>query len=422
MVRISAQLINAASQITVWQMQYDRAARDLFAVQEEIAVAVADALDVKLSAAPPTGEIAPEIYEAYLRLTRKTDAGPVAERARVAMADEITRRAPMFGRGWLQAAQSRATAMRNVAMSPEERRRLDGEMRSAIARATQLLGVDDPMLTAIVVNWEPWVGAWTGCETRLRHALERSPHSANLRSVLGSLMLHAGRVSESVAIFSDMAARDPLTSNIAMALGVGLSSAERHDEAFAHFETACRRWPKVWFSWYYLVKAAAIEDRWDVIDRWTAPEYLKRYQKDAMLMEDVVAMAEMHRNPDDPRRADMLRRLEEKAAAAGRLKMSEVAAASQFDAAGAVHDVIDRVSFAHLFDPIQGHESSDIGLQALFTTAARRLRVDPRFVKLCARLGLVTHWLETGRWPDCADQVPYDFRAEARRLADTPLG
>jgi hypothetical protein len=41
---------------------------------------------------------------------------------------------------------------------------------------------------------------------------------------------------------------------------------------------------------------------------------------------------------------------------------------------------------------------------------------DRRFVRLCARLGLVTYWIETDRWPDCADApgLNYDFRAECR--------
>jgi hypothetical protein len=44
---------------------------------------------------------------------------------------------------------------------------------------------------------------------------------------------------------------------------------------------------------------------------------------------------------------------------------------------------------------------------------------DVRFVRLCAKLGLCDYWVNTGRWPDCADAVAtyYDFRAEARRLA-----
>jgi len=44
---------------------------------------------------------------------------------------------------------------------------------------------------------------------------------------------------------------------------------------------------------------------------------------------------------------------------------------------------------------------------------------DPRFPRLCARLGLCDYWVSSERWPDCADEgvLPYDFKAEAHRLA-----
>ena len=47
---------------------------------------------------------------------------------------------------------------------------------------------------------------------------------------------------------------------------------------------------------------------------------------------------------------------------------------------------------------------------------------DVRFVSLCAKLGHCHYWVETGNWPDCADEVDYDFRAEARRLAGATTG
>ena len=49
-------------------------------------------------------------------------------------------------------------------------------------------------------------------------------------------------------------------------------------------------------------------------------------------------------------------------------------------------------------------------------TACSSLMDDPRFVILCAKLGLCDYWVQTERWPDCARFVPYDFEAEARRL------
>ena len=51
-----------------------------------------------------------------------------------------------------------------------------------------------------------------------------------------------------------------------------------------------------------------------------------------------------------------------------------------------------------------------------FEGDAQELRNDLRFPRLCARLGLVEFWMATGKWPDCADEVPYDFRAECARV------
>ena len=57
----------------------------------------------------------------------------------------------------------------------------------------------------------------------------------------------------------------------------------------------------------------------------------------------------------------------------------------------------------------------------LFHEGMPELRTDPRFVPLCARLGLVEFWLTTGRWPDCVDEVPYDFKGECEKARHTPI-
>jgi len=57
----------------------------------------------------------------------------------------------------------------------------------------------------------------------------------------------------------------------------------------------------------------------------------------------------------------------------------------------------------------------------LFHAGMPELRNDPRFVRLCARLGLVAFWLATDTWPDCVDQVPYDFKAECEKARAVPM-
>ena len=57
----------------------------------------------------------------------------------------------------------------------------------------------------------------------------------------------------------------------------------------------------------------------------------------------------------------------------------------------------------------------------LFQSIMPEIREDPRFVRLCARYGLVRFWLESGKWPDCADEVGYDFKAECEKVRDVPV-
>jgi adenylate cyclase len=420
LVRINAQLIESSSQVTIWQRQFDRPARDLFAVQDEIAVAVAMALNCELSPAPPTEDIDEDTYELFLRLSQGSLSWSIPARSRIDMADEVTRRAPRFGRGWLEAAQARATARRNTVLSGAESKRLYQQIQTAIERASELLGPDDPALTAVVVNWTPWTGAWTACETRLRRALEQTPHSIHLAGILGSMMVHSGRLSEGLELWRDIHLREPLQAVIAMAHGMCLNALERHEDAYARFEAAFRRWPDLSFLWRNLVAWGAREGRWDDVERWTAPVCVERFQKNPGLVEEVFADVELHRNPEASQQ--LLQQLADAVDRTGRARMNDIVHTAEFCDVDAVFDVVDQATFAHLLDPLQGYEAGDWGAQMLFSAGAKRLRDSPRFVKLCARLGLAAHWIETGRWPDCADQTPYDFRHEVREAANTPVG
>ena len=71
-VRVNVQLINAMTEAHLWADTYDRKLTDIFAVESEIANAVADTLQAKLTgsekssiAKAPTAN--PEAYELYLK-------------------------------------------------------------------------------------------------------------------------------------------------------------------------------------------------------------------------------------------------------------------------------------------------------------------------------------------------------------------
>ncbi len=71
-LRITAQLVDAASGFPVWSERYDREMSDIFAVQDEIAHKIAEALRIKVTpqeqaelAAKPTENL--QAYDLYLR-------------------------------------------------------------------------------------------------------------------------------------------------------------------------------------------------------------------------------------------------------------------------------------------------------------------------------------------------------------------
>ena len=81
------------------------------------------------------------------------------------------------------------------------------------------------------------------------------------------------------------------------------------------------------------------------------------------------------------------------------------------------YELVETASFDHMSRPDGPLPTTAVGPHVIFDAYREGGLVrDPRFLRLCAKLGLVDYWLETGAWPDCADKVPYDFRAEARRL------
>jgi TolB-like protein/Flp pilus assembly protein TadD len=68
-LRITAQLIHAADGTHLWSERYDREMSDIFALQDDIAAAIAGALRVKLSGEPTPQRYVPKFaaYEAYLK-------------------------------------------------------------------------------------------------------------------------------------------------------------------------------------------------------------------------------------------------------------------------------------------------------------------------------------------------------------------
>lgn len=418
-VRVSAQLIDAATQQSVWQSQYERPSRDLFAVQDEIATAVASALNCRLSKLYAGGRADADNYEKVLR-ARDARCSRSANDEAIALLLEVIERAPNFAPAWLELALTRIWRLRRAGVPPEERGALFDEARFAADEAIRASG-DEGVARQLEVELQPTCGGWTEREAVLRQLLAKRPHDILLLTPLCWALSDAGRLAEALPLARQIYELEPLHAGTIGCYASLLGGVGRHDEELALYESACRRYPETQSIWASLVTSAAQIGRWDVIERNTKPQQLSRFPKDAPMVRSVLRTVARHREPLTDQGEGLLSRLSQNLDRADRLSLSAIGAVAEVADLDRVYALLERASFSHLFDVRDGNDLGDGGPQMLFVAYAKRLRSDVRFVKLCARLGIVAHWIETDRWPTCETEVRYDFRGEARRLHEQRL-
>ena len=101
-VRITAQLVRVADGFHIWSETYDRKLESVFALQDQIARRIADALKLSLGVSAPgaaRAPIDPEAYDEYLKgralLRQRTDLPSAITHLKAAVA-----KAPEFAAGW----------------------------------------------------------------------------------------------------------------------------------------------------------------------------------------------------------------------------------------------------------------------------------------------------------------------------------
>ncbi|HSM12743.1 MAG TPA: tetratricopeptide repeat protein, partial [Thermoanaerobaculia bacterium] len=239
-MRIAVQLANAADGFHLWSERYDREMDDIFQVQDEITLAVVEALRIRLfgdqrNAALKRGTDDAEAYREYLRgrfwWNQRT---PQALQTAAEHFQRAIERDPAYASayaglaecwvlfGWLSVAPPHETMPRARAAA---RKAL--ELDETLAEAHAALGV--------YLSFYAW--DQPASERALRRAIELEPGSATAHHWLGNIPLLAmGRWKDSLASIRKAAELDPLAPGIASDLGVTLLFARRYDEAIAQLE------------------------------------------------------------------------------------------------------------------------------------------------------------------------------------------
>jgi TolB-like protein/Flp pilus assembly protein TadD len=249
-LRITAQLIEADSGYHLWSRRFDRQIEDVFAIQEEIAAAVVDALKISLLGdVAKVEEINPEAYTLYLqgkhfygRRTREGFAKAV-EAYQGALKLE-----PRYALAWSALGQTYFDQATNAHLDTHEGMAL---ARAAIERALEL---DDGLArphTAmgwllLYYDWD-----WVGADEAMQRALALEP--GNTASIEGAAVFAAvlGRLDEAVNLQRRVVAGDPLNQAAHANLGFFLTAVGQLEEAavvFRHVLELDPQYPGAYFS------------------------------------------------------------------------------------------------------------------------------------------------------------------------------
>jgi TolB-like protein/class 3 adenylate cyclase/tetratricopeptide (TPR) repeat protein len=409
-VRIGAHLVEESSRTTLWSDRYDRGLEDIFAVQDEISENIAGALDQAFSTFS-TQAVDPAVYDLYLRASPKSYA-PDELRIHVGLLEVVTQRAPHFVEAWGRLAYLRAFL--HFYQPFADRAASAGLVAREAARALALDPQNIEALAAQLFVIPPF-GRFVEGDAAMER-IRRAPGSGHARGYIGWYLRTTGRVRESLEETERayrLDALDPMSAN-----GVALArmAAGRLAEAVPVYEELVARVPDMSFPVSSLLRAYAFQQDWAAVDRLLELAEKRQLRE----FQDGLPFIRAKRDPT-PQNIDGWRSaFEAHVNKTGCVDVSRLVYSAHL---GLVEEAYQAAETACLepsgsSDDIMGPDGYRTSL--LFQAGMPELRNDARFAPLCARLGLVEFWMATGKWPDCADDVPYDFRAECAKAGRIP--
>jgi TolB-like protein/Flp pilus assembly protein TadD len=235
-LRVTAQLIEVKSDTHLWSKTYDRELKNVFAIQDDIAAAVVDALKITLlGEKPKSTETNPEAYALYLQ-ARQTTRQQTAEGLK--QAETLLEQALEIDPGYAPAWGMLAHVYERQAQAFGPRPLDEGiELaRHAIQRALAIDPQDGGVYA--VLAWVDMFYDWdfTAAHQNLQQASKLNPGDAWILVSAARLNNVLGRPDEAIDLLRQSVALDPVSSGAHFWLGLTLYYAGRLDEAADSFQ------------------------------------------------------------------------------------------------------------------------------------------------------------------------------------------
>jgi len=272
-VRITAQLIRADNGLHLWTENYDRELTDIFAIQEEIAQAIAGALRVPLGlqqgdtlVSNRTSDLAS--YDRYLRARALFRARAISDAIKIL--EPVVARDPGFAPAW--ALLTSAYALTPV-YSPqlrsgsfEEARRVAKTfLDKAEMAAREVLRLDSRNSDSYeaMAFFELGRGHWAASEDSHKQALALDPNNTEALMSYSVGLAATGRVKDALSIGEKLRRLDPFVPQYSLITADIMQAGGQSDASIPIIEAITGDAAGVYYRSIYLAQAYAAAGRYN---------------------------------------------------------------------------------------------------------------------------------------------------------------
>jgi TolB-like protein/DNA-binding winged helix-turn-helix (wHTH) protein/Flp pilus assembly protein TadD len=254
-VRITGQLVRVRDQAHLWSHSYERDLRDVFAIQTQVARAIAEEIEItfeRTAGRTMHGKAAvrPDVYEAYLKGRYLLDKS-----TRPLQAIKYFEQVIALDANYAPAHAGLADAYGQLGWGLSGETPPDEAYPKALAAALKALSLDDELAAAHValakIRWK-YEWNWRGAEESLTRAIELDPNSAEAHESYFDLLSAMGRHTEAYARLTRAAALDPVSLTINYDFGLHFVRTGDFDQATERLRKAIELDPSSGFVHHIL--------------------------------------------------------------------------------------------------------------------------------------------------------------------------
>ncbi len=288
-VRVNVQLIHAATDTHLWADTYDRKLTDIFAVESEIAKAVAERLKAKLTGTAehvlawrPTEN--QEAYQLYLKgryfWNKRTTEN--LQKA-IDYFEQAIRKDPAYALAYSGLADVHAVLPYYAATPPkDDAQKALAAARKAVELDASLAEAHTSLANAFVLNLQ-----FSASVPEFQRAIELNPNYATAHHWYGEELQNEGRFDEALAELKRAHELDPLSLVINCVVGSTLAVAGRDDEAIEQLRKTIEMDPTFDLTHWFL--GQVYEDKGQLA------EAIAQYEKATQLSPDPAVQASLAR-------------------------------------------------------------------------------------------------------------------------------